>query len=45
MIEDMCKIEDSRGMASTEHYLQRLKAGDDIENIYVMGYLTNEHQV
>jgi hypothetical protein len=45
MIEDMCKTEDSKGQAATEHYLQRLKAGDDIENIYIMGYLKNEHEV
>ncbi len=45
MIEDMCKNEDDRSLARMEHTLQRLKAGDDIENIYVMGYLKNENEI
>ncbi len=45
MIEDLCITEDLNSERATERYLQKLKAGDDIENIYVMGYLKNEHSV
>ncbi len=45
MVEELCKNEDTRYQARVEHTLQRLKAGDDIENIYIMGYLKDEHEV
>ena len=45
MIEDLCKTEDNKSERATEQYLQKLKAGDDIENIYVIGYLKNEHDL
>jgi hypothetical protein len=41
----MCKAEDDRDERNIEEYLQRLRAGDDIENAFVMGYLKNENNI
>jgi hypothetical protein len=39
----MCMDEDELEERLIEEHLKKLKAGSDIENTYVMGYLKNEN--
>jgi hypothetical protein len=45
MLEAICMDEDEMEERKIEEYLRRLKAGSDIENAYVMGYLKNENAI
>lgn len=44
MVEEICLAEELNEQMYVEHNLNKLKAGNDIENSIVMNYLTNENK-
>ena len=45
MFEDMCNSEDADEYLNTRKYLDKLKAGKEIQNHFVLNYLSNENNV
>lgn len=45
MFEDICNAEDAYDYFNTQRHMDKLKAGKEIENHFVMNYLTNENNI
>ena len=45
MFEDMCNNEDAEDFINTQKHLDKLKAGKEIQNHFVLNYLSNENNI
>jgi len=45
VLEDLCNEEDSKDFLYTQMHLDKLKAGKQIQNHFVINYLSNENNI
>ncbi len=45
LLEDLCNEEDAFNLNKHRSHMERLRAGKDIQNHFVMNYLTNEDNI
>ena len=45
LLEDLCNEDDARNLNGHRNHLEKLRAGKDIQNHFVMNYLTNEDNI